>query len=41
MQEKIWNNEFDLGKLLHLDPADETQQLLVFERGQKSKKKKK
>lgn len=34
-QEKIWNNEYiDLAKLLHLDPAAETQQLLVLEDGQ-------
>ena len=34
-QEKIWNNEYiDLAKLLHLDPAAEIQQLLVFEDGE-------
>lgn len=34
-QEKIWNNEYiDLAKLLHLDPAAETQQLLELEDGQ-------
>lgn len=34
-QEKNWNNEYiDLGKLLHLDPAAETQQIFEIEDGQ-------